>query len=92
MNRAGQRLAFRTQALALQAWGEAVDDAEIDNLIQSKEEITQRSQEIGLENERLRRDNERFVRLIDSGEWGRGRVEELSQVWLLLLPFILVTI
>ena len=29
------------------------------------------------ENERLRRDNERFVRLIDSGEWGRGRVSEL---------------
>ena len=31
------------------------------------------------ENERLRRDNERFVRLIDSGEWGRGRVAELTQ-------------
>lgn len=30
------------------------------------------------ENERLRRDNERFVRLIDSGEWGRGRVAELA--------------
>jgi hypothetical protein len=29
------------------------------------------------ENERLRRDNERFVRLIDSGEWGRGRLAEL---------------
>ena len=29
------------------------------------------------QNERLRRDNERFVRLIDSGEWGRGRVAEL---------------
>ncbi|KAJ9510589.1 hypothetical protein QJQ45_027465 [Haematococcus lacustris] len=29
------------------------------------------------ENERIRRDNERFVRLIDSGEWGRGRVAEL---------------
>ena len=25
----------------------------------------------------MRRDNERFVRLIDSGEWGRGRVSEL---------------
>lgn len=33
--------------------------------------------ELGEENERLRRDNERFVRLIDSGEWGRGRVAEL---------------
>ncbi len=33
--------------------------------------------ELREENERLRRDNERFVRLIDSGEWGRGRVAEL---------------
>lgn len=30
------------------------------------------------ENERLRRDNERFVRLVDSGDWGRGRVAELA--------------
>jgi hypothetical protein len=33
--------------------------------------------ELQAQNERLRRDNERFVRLIDSGEWGRGRVAEL---------------
>ena len=31
------------------------------------------------QNARLRRDNERFVRLVDSGEWGRGRVEELAE-------------
>jgi hypothetical protein len=31
------------------------------------------------ENERMRRDNERFVRIIDSGDWGRGRVAELVQ-------------
>ena len=31
------------------------------------------------QNARLRRDNERFVRLVDSGEWGRGRVEELNE-------------
>ena len=31
-----------------------------------------------------RRDNERFVRLVDSGEWGRGRVEELSEAGRLL--------
>ena len=31
------------------------------------------------ENDRMRRDNERFVRIIDSGEWGRGRVAELVQ-------------
>lgn len=43
------------------------------------------------ENDRLRRDNERFVRIIDSGEWGRGRVAELVQVrFQLLLPNRLV--
>ena len=31
------------------------------------------------QNARLRRDNERFVRLVDSGEWGRGRIEELTE-------------
>lgn len=31
------------------------------------------------ENGRLQRDNERFQRIIDSGEWGRGRVEELAK-------------
>ena len=31
------------------------------------------------DNHQLRRDNERFVKLIDSGEWGRTRVKELSQ-------------
>mmetsp|Transcript_41989 Transcript_41989/g.50898 ORF Transcript_41989/g.50898 Transcript_41989/m.50898 type:complete len:875 (+) Transcript_41989:171-2795(+) len=31
------------------------------------------------ENGRLRRDNERFVRLIDSGEWGRSRIEEMNR-------------
>ncbi|ACO62200.1 predicted protein [Micromonas commoda] len=36
------------------------------------------------QNARLRRDNERFVRLVDSGEWGRGRVEELSEAGRLL--------
>jgi len=35
--------------------------------------------ELQKENARLRRDNERFVRLVDSGEWGRGRVEELTE-------------
>jgi hypothetical protein len=30
-----------------------------------------RARDLAAENERLRRDNERFVRLIDSGEWGR---------------------
>eukprot|EP00803_Ostreobium_quekettii_P005628 evm.model.scf_702.2 EVM.evm.TU.scf_702.2 scf_702:12004-15294(-) len=47
--------------------------------VQTTKGIMRRSRELELENERLRRDNERFVRLIDSGEWGRGRVQELSK-------------
>jgi hypothetical protein len=39
--------------------------------------VQARNRDVEAENERLRRDNERFVRLIDSGEWGRGRVAEL---------------
>lgn len=35
--------------------------------------------QVRTDNERLQRDNERFTRLIDSGEWGRGRVAELAQ-------------
>ncbi|KAK3288910.1 hypothetical protein CYMTET_3635 [Cymbomonas tetramitiformis] len=31
------------------------------------------------ENARLRRDNERFVRLIDSGSWSRSRVDEMAR-------------
>ena len=38
------------------------------------------------ENERLRRDNERFVRLIDSGQWSRARVDELSKARRALPP------
>ncbi len=53
----------------------------LDMLLSVRREARLRSQikvkEMQEENERLRRDNERFVRLIDSGEWGRGRVAEL---------------
>lgn len=45
----------------------------------SREEQAEMIAEMKAENDRLRRDNERFVRLIDSGEWGRGRVSELAQ-------------
>ncbi len=38
-----------------------------------------------VENERLQRDNERFTRLIDSGDWGRSRVSELAKAGTLLL-------
>jgi hypothetical protein len=40
------------------------------------------------EDERLRRDHQGFVRIIDIGEWGRGRVAALVQVLhLLVLAF-----
>ncbi|GMH34174.1 hypothetical protein BSKO_02008 [Bryopsis sp. KO-2023] len=77
--RTTKRLLFRSQTSAFQAWTEAVQEARLEREFQSKEEVVAHNQELHRENDRLRRDNERFVRLIDSGEWGRGRVSELSQ-------------
>jgi hypothetical protein len=45
-----------------------------------KSSVQTKLEALKAENDRLRRDNERFVRIIDSGEWGRGRVAELVQV------------
>ena len=59
------------------------------------EQLTQQLGSMKGENERLRRDNERFVRLIDSGEWGRGRVAELTQAgepFVQLLPVAKATV
>ena len=36
------------------------------------------------DNQKLQKDNERFVRLIDSGEWGKSRINELMQAGELL--------
>ena len=36
-------------------------------------------QRLGGENEQLRRENERLARVIDSGDWGRQRVQELLE-------------
>lgn len=44
------------------------------------EALSLQIEQLKAENNRLRRDNERFVRLIDSGDWSRSRVEELRKV------------
>lgn len=71
---------FKMEHMALDSWMEAVWESKFEKEILSKEDVMNRNCELNHENGRLRRDNERFVRLIDSGEWGRNRVEELSKV------------
>lgn len=39
--------------------------------------LTERVQQLATDGEQLRRENERLCRVIDSGDWGRQRVEEL---------------
>lgn len=71
---------------AFNGWIDAIDDERYSSLAQEAETSTTKLQRLEQENVKLRRDNERFVRLIDSGEWGRGRVEELKQV----RPFLIL--
>ena len=141
LQRTATRMFFRVQAMAFDAWRQAVHDRKLEDQLTTKEQLAVRGllskelfvssgcgrhlflgqyfvlwtvfpstvqssidrekeivycvpcsapcsksvtpplqikcRELIEENERLRRDNERFVRLIDSGEWGRGRVAEL---------------
>ncbi|KAG2499362.1 hypothetical protein HYH03_002937 [Edaphochlamys debaryana] len=77
LQRAAVRLAKRSLIMAWEAWWQAIDDRKIEEQLTTKEQLVVTVKELREENERLRRDNERFVRLIDSGEWGRGRVAEL---------------
>ena len=75
----------RLLAGAFRGWSQAVDKLCQQTLADGYEEVTGQVGSMKAENERLRRDNERFVRLIDSGEWGRGRVAELTQAGELLI-------
>ncbi|PNH01101.1 hypothetical protein TSOC_013030, partial [Tetrabaena socialis] len=77
LQRVAVRLTKRTLIMAWEAWWQAIQDRKIGDQLTTKEQLVVTVKELREENERLRRDNERFVRLIDSGEWGRGRVAEL---------------
>ncbi|KAK9816546.1 hypothetical protein WJX72_001787 [[Myrmecia] bisecta] len=76
---AAARVKNRALSFAFETWCDMVDEGKHCKLVDTKEEMAIKLTELAAENERLRRDNERFVRLIDSGEWGRGRVQELAQ-------------
>lgn len=76
-NKAIRRIKHLEQAAALQKWMDNINDAKADREQEEKQSMSQRLQELEQEKARLERDNERFVRLIDSGEWGKGRVEEI---------------
>ncbi|KAF8067176.1 hypothetical protein HT031_002223 [Scenedesmus sp. PABB004] len=70
-----QRAAMAT---AFAGWADWVQQGRLGAKLAAKEGLEEGLAKLQAENERLRRDNERFVRLIDSGEWGRGRVAELA--------------
>lgn len=72
-------VACRLLRSAFRGWCQAADKLCQQTLADGYEEVAGQVGSIKAENDRLRRDNERFVRLIDSGEWGRGRVAELTQ-------------
>ena len=61
------------------AWKNVLADMRLDKAHVEQAALQAQLAQQHAENVRLRRDNERFVRLIDSGEWGRGRVSELMQ-------------
>eukprot|EP00775_Hariotina_reticulata_P004665 gene4665-4918_t len=77
VSRALGKLQQRMLAAAFATWLADVDNHKIQAKVATKEGMQEMLDRLQAENERLRRDNERFVRLIDSGEWGRGRVAEL---------------
>ena len=72
-------VACRLLSNAFRGWRQAADKLCQQTLADGYEEVVGQVGSMKAENDRLRRDNERFVRLIDSGEWGRGRVAELTQ-------------
>jgi len=65
------------QSAAMHQWKESVHSMKAEREREEKQSMSQRLYELEQEKARLERDNERFVRLIDSGEWGKGRVEEI---------------
>ncbi|WIA12641.1 hypothetical protein OEZ85_006293 [Tetradesmus obliquus] len=77
VGRALAKLRHGMMATAFLAWLEEAQAAKLEATLATKQGTEESLAKLQAENERLRRDNERFVRLIDSGEWGRGRVAEL---------------
>lgn len=75
--RGEKKLNMTRMAFAFEGWVEALRDDWMDNAENDRQSLQKRVQELEEEKARLERDNERFVRLIDSGQWGKGRVEEI---------------
>lgn len=74
-------LRWRNQTLSrcFRSWWDEVEYARDSRMQEGHGSLLQEVEHARAENARLRRDNERLVRIIDSGEWGRGRVQELLQ-------------
>ena len=55
-------------------------DAKEERLLGRLEQSSAEIEHLRAENARLQLDNGRFVQVIDSGDWGQSRVEELCKV------------
>jgi hypothetical protein len=76
--RAAARRQRRLLAASFGGWQQRVADKQLGAQLSQHHSLQDQLARLCAENERLRRDNERFVRLVDSGEWTRGRVAELT--------------
>ena len=84
MARSARRFMSRRLCLGFYRWMEAVEEIKLEKDGLDYDTVHQRISEMNAENEKLQRDNERFVRIIDSGDWGRSRVNELVKAGELL--------
>ena len=73
------RLKFRNLMRAWNHWITFVTTTNEDRQLSTMSGLREKLEQVMRDNHQLRKDNERFVKLIDSGEWGRTRVKELSQ-------------
>ena len=82
-NRLMERCGGRANAKLLKkfflGWCEAMEQKEEEKEQEEVQQLQEDFSQLQAENTRLQRDCERFQRIIDSGEWGRGRVEELAR-------------
>ena len=84
MARAVRRLTSRRMCMGFYRWTEAVEEIKLEKEGLDYDTVYSKISDMKAENEKLQRDNERFVRIIDSGDWGRSRVNELVKAGELL--------
>ena len=78
------KLARKQLVSSFWRWAENAESSRLEREGLDPATLTQRVVDLKEDNQKLQKDNERFVRLIDSGEWGKSRINELMQAGELL--------